>query len=84
MLDRLLMPSTTSALHFCLSGPTASLCGVLQVITGVGKHSINGRPKILPAVLKYLSDSEFCFTEAFGNSGVLEVYIKGQTRAFLQ
>lgn len=53
---------------------------VSQVITGVGKHSINGRPKILPAVVRYLSDAGYRFTETLGNSGVLEVIIGGHRR----
>lgn len=51
-----------------------------QIITGVGKHSINGRPKILPAVVRYLSDTGYRFTETLGNSGVLEVNIGGHRR----
>ena len=54
----------------------------MQVITGVGKHSINGRPKILPAVVRYLSDAGYRFTETLGNSGVLEVIIGGQRRLY--
>ena len=53
---------------------------MLQVITGVGKHSINGRAKILPAVVRYLSDAGYRFTESLGNSGVLEVLIGGHRR----
>ena len=53
---------------------------VLQAVTGVGKHSLNGRPKILPAVVRYLSDAGYRFSEAFGNSGVLDVFIGGQRR----
>ena len=54
----------------------------MQVITGVGKHSLNGRPKILPAVVRYLSDAGYRFTETLGNSGVLEVIIGGQRRLY--
>lgn len=53
---------------------------LLQVVTGVGKHSWNGRPKILPAVVRYLSDAGCRFSEAVGNSGVLDVFIGGQRR----
>ena len=53
---------------------------ILQVVTGVGKHSLNGRPKILPAVVRYLSDAGYRFSEAVGNSGVLDVFIGGQRR----
>ena len=52
----------------------------MQVITGVGKHSLNGRPKILPAAIRYLSDAGYRFTEAVGNSGVIDVFIGGQRR----
>lgn len=61
----------------CTISPVQSAVCVLQVITGVGKHSINGRPKILPAVMRYLSDAGYRFTESLGNSGVLEVIIGG-------
>ena len=49
-----------------------------QVITGVGKHSMHGRPKILPAVVRYLSDAGYRFLEAKGNPGVLDVTIGGR------
>lgn len=49
-----------------------------QVITGVGKHSINGQPKILPAVVRYLSDAGYRFLAARGNPGVLDVSIGGR------
>ena len=52
----------------------------MQVVTGGGKHSINGRPKILPAVPRYLSDAGYRFSEAVGNSGVIDVFIGGQRR----
>ena len=52
----------------------------LQVITGIGKHSTNGRPKILPAVIRYLSDAGHRFSEAVGNSGIIDVFIGGQRR----
>ncbi|KAL0046380.1 hypothetical protein WJX82_010916 [Trebouxia sp. C0006] len=53
---------------------------LLQVITGIGKHSTNGRPKILPAVIRYLSDAGHRFSEAVGNSGIIDVFIGGQRR----
>ncbi|KAL0032695.1 hypothetical protein WJX79_003892 [Trebouxia sp. C0005] len=53
---------------------------LLQVITGIGKHSTNGRPKILPAVIRYLSDAGHRFSEAVGNSGIIDVSIGGQRR----
>ena len=52
----------------------------LQVITGIGKHSTNGRPKILPAVIRYLGDAGHRFSEAVGNSGIIDVFIGGQRR----
>lgn len=51
---------------------------VQQVITGVGKHSANGRPKILPAVVRYLSDAGYRYLEAKGNPGVIDVSIGGK------
>lgn len=56
---------------------------VVQVITGVGKHSMHGRPKILPAVVRYLSDAGYRFLEARGNPGVIDVTIGGRHAAVL-
>lgn len=66
-------------LHQTMLPVQGAVC-VSQIITGVGKHSINGRPKILPAVVRYLSDAGYRFTETLGNSGVLEVNIGGHRR----
>ena len=48
---------------------------LLQVVTGVGRHSIGGRARILPAVVRYLTEAGYRFEENKHNAGVLDVVI---------
>ena len=53
-----------------------SVCtALLQVVTGVGRHSIGGRARILPAVVRYLTEAGYRFEEQAHNAGVLDVVI---------
>ena len=47
----------------------------MQVVTGVGRHSIGGRARILPAVVRYLTEAGYRFNELPHNAGVLDVVI---------
>jgi hypothetical protein len=42
----------------------------LQVIVGVGRHSVGGVARILPAVVHYLTDAGYSFREEPNNPGV--------------
>ncbi|KAK9859307.1 hypothetical protein WJX84_010214 [Apatococcus fuscideae] len=48
---------------------------LLRVVTGVGRHSIGGRARILPAVVRYLTEAGYRFEEQQHNAGVLHVVI---------
>lgn len=51
----------------------------VRIITGKGKHSPNGEPKIKPAVEKFLERNKYDFKEApngLGGKGVLIVFLK--------
>ena len=43
---------------------------MIQVITGKGNHSFNGRPRIKPAVITYIKKKKF----GFGNLSFLPYY----------
>ena len=49
-----------------------------QVVTGVGKHSQGGQPRILPAIVRVLMASGLSFRSQPGNAGVIEVHLPGQ------
>lgn len=46
-----------------------------QVITGVGRHSAGNQPRVLPAVVRYLSEAGYKFDSALDNPGVVLVQI---------
>lgn len=48
---------------------------VSQVVTGVGKHSAGGQPRILPAVKQTLRQMGAGFWHQANNPGVIEVLI---------
>ena len=48
-----------------------------QVVTGVGKHSQGGQPRILPAIVRVLMASGLKFNHEPGNAGVIEVHLPG-------
>ena len=52
----------------------------LQVVTGQGKHSLQGKARILPAVIRYLSEAGWPYRMEPQNPGVLLVNIGGQKR----
>ena len=52
----------------------------LQVVTGQGKHSLQGKARILPAVIRYLSEAGWPYRIEPQNPGVLLVNIGGQKR----
>lgn len=41
----------------------------MQVIVGLGRHSIGGVARILPAVVRYLTDAGYNFREEPNNAG---------------
>ncbi len=41
----------------------------------MGRHSIGGRARILPAVVRYLTEAGYRFEENKHNAGVLDVVI---------
>ena len=49
-----------------------------QVVTGVGRHSQGGIARILPAVVRYLGEAGFAFSEEPNNPGVICVLLPGQ------
>ena len=49
----------------------------VQVVTGIGKHSVGRQPRILPAVVDALRDSNLRFWSQPDNAGVIEVLISG-------
>ena len=53
---------------------------MVQVITGVGKHSMNGKARILPAVTRYLTEAGWKYHSMPDNPGVLNVVIGGVRR----
>ncbi|KAK9828543.1 hypothetical protein WJX72_000676 [[Myrmecia] bisecta] len=53
---------------------------LLQVITGVGKHSIEGKARILPAVIGYLKLNGYQYGREPDNPGVINVRIGPQGR----
>lgn len=55
-----------------LSAPGGIL---LQVVTGVGKHSAGGQPRILPAVVRSLRESGLQFWSQPDNAGMVEVLL---------
>lgn len=48
---------------------------VLEVVTGLGRHSSAGQPRLLPAVVRFLSDAGYRFDTQEGNSGLINVFI---------
>lgn len=46
----------------------------LVIITGKGLHSVDGRPRIKPAIEELLEQNDIPFGEVRGNSGRLIVY----------
>ena len=49
----------------------------MQVVTGWGKHSQGGQPRILPAIVRVLMASGLKFRSEPGNAGVIEVFLPG-------
>ncbi len=56
-------------------------CMRAQVVTGVGRHSAGGVARILPAVVRYLTEAGFAFSEEPHNPGALCVLLPGQPGA---
>ncbi len=50
---------------------------VLEVVTGWGKHSMQGQPRVLPAVVRYCADAGFLCDTLEDNSGVLRIMLDG-------
>lgn len=50
-----------------------------QVITGQGKHSLHGKPRILPAVVSLLLKERLPFRGNPFNAGVVEVQLQMPT-----
>lgn len=50
---------------------------LLRVITGIGNHSQGGKPKLLPAVVKRLSDGGYLFDTEENNAGAIRVLLGG-------
>ena len=48
---------------------------LLEVVTGLGRHSNTGQPRLLPAVVRYLADAGYRFDSQEGNAGVILVHI---------
>ena len=48
-----------------------------QVITGRGRHSLGGQARVLPAVVRFLSDAGYQFDTDPDNVGVVNVMIDG-------
>lgn len=42
---------------------------VVQVIVGLGRHSVGGVARILPAVVRYLTEAGYNFKEEPNNAG---------------
>ncbi len=42
---------------------------LMQVIVGLGRHSVGGVARILPAVVRYLTDAGYNFREEPNNAG---------------
>lgn len=55
----------------------------LQVITGRGRHSAGGVARILPAVLRYLTEAGYQFSEEQNNPGVICIPLAGARRHLL-
>ncbi len=49
----------------------------VQVITGMGRHSQGGVARILPAVLRYLTEAGYNFSEEHNNPGVICIVLAG-------
>ena len=49
---------------------------LLQIVTGVGKHSPAGRPVLLPAVVAWLSERRLLFDTEEHNTGVVRVLLQ--------
>ena len=58
--------------------PSAHQPDTTQVVTGVGKHSQGGQPRILPAIVRVLMAAGLTFRSQPGNAGVIEVHLPGQ------
>ncbi|CAL8460679.1 g210 [Coccomyxa elongata] len=54
---------------------------LLQVIVGLGRHSVGGVARILPAVVRYLTDAGYNFREEPNNAGVICVLLPGKRNA---
>lgn len=52
-----------------------------QVIVGIGKHSVKGMPKLLPAIVSYLADNNIQFCQVKDNPGALSVMLGRPGRA---
>lgn len=48
---------------------------ILEVVTGVGRHSSAGQPRLLPAVVRFLSDAGYRFdTQVSKQRGVVDFF----------
>ena len=45
----------------------------ISVITGIGRHSADGKPRIKPAVIEFLRDNKYTFRE---NGGLIVIRVK--------
>ncbi|KAK9908758.1 hypothetical protein WJX75_002414 [Coccomyxa subellipsoidea] len=54
---------------------------LLQVIVGLGRHSEGGVARILPAVVRYLTEAGYNFKEEPNNAGVICVLLPGKRNA---
>lgn len=65
----------------CAHRRSAGILLVLQVVTGVGRHSVGGVARILPAVVRYLTEAGFNFSEEPNNPGLICVFLPGRRDA---
>ena len=61
-----------------------SLHACSQVVTGIGRHSAGGQPRILPAVVHSLKGSGLRFWSQPDNAGVIEVLLPGYKQSTLK
>lgn len=75
-----LLRHLSSTLHSSVQTDFQLVYCPLQVVTGQGKHSLQGKARILPAVIRYLSEAGWPYRMEPQNPGVLLVNIGGQKR----
>jgi hypothetical protein len=55
---------------------TRGFAGFAQIITGQGRHSVNGKARILPAVVSHLLYLQLEFKSVIMNAGIIEVELQ--------